>query len=164
LKSLLKRQPLGAASLVVAVVALSVALVGTSFAGGGKVTTKKLANNAVTTKKLADKAVAEGKIADGAVTSVKLANGAVTTGKLGTIQAVQKDLSIPAGPAGNNVDTVDCPAGTTVISGGGAYVVTNAAQDIQIRSSFRSGNGWRVAVVNNGTGTQHYNIEAYCLG
>jgi hypothetical protein len=163
-KDLLKRQPLGAASLVVAVVALSVALVGTSFAGGGKVTSNKLANKAVTTKKLAAKAVTEGKLADSAVTSIKLANGAVVSGKLANIQAVQKNLHIAANS--NAADTVDCPAGTTVISGGGAYIVTSANTDIQIRSSFRSGNGWRVAVKNNdgGAGGQDYTIEAYCLG
>ena len=162
-KDLLKRQPLGAASLILAVVALSVALVGTSFAGGGKVTTKKLANNAVTAKKIKNGAVSNSKIADGAVSSSKLANGAVTATKLGLIEALQKNLSVGAGPAASAVDTVDCPGGTTVISGGAAYQVANANQDIQIRSSFRSGNGWRVAVVNNGAGTQVYTIEAYCL-
>jgi hypothetical protein len=190
-KDLLKRQPLGAASLAVAVVALSVALVGTSFAGGGKVTTKKLANNAVTTKKVANNAITTAKLGDGAVTSAKLGNGAVTSAKLGDgavtsaklgdgavtsaklaggavtatklglIQAAQKNLGV--GALASNVTTVDCPAGTTVISGGAAYQVTNVGQDIQIRSSFRDGNGWRVAVVNNGAGSQNYTIEAYCL-
>ncbi len=161
MRKLVKRQPLGAASLVVAVIALSVALVGTSFAGGGKVTSNRIANKAVTTKKLAAKAVTEGKLGDGAVTSVKLATGAVGFGKLATIQAVTKNLHI-AGNS-NNADTVDCPANTTVISGGGAYIVTGANTDIQIRSSFRSGNGWRVAVKNNDGGGQDYTIEAYCL-
>src|SRR5262249_35645148 len=76
-RNLIKRQPLGAAALVLGVIAICIALAGTSFAGkkgGGKVTTKKLANGAVTTSKLADKSVTEGKIADGAVTSAKLAN------------------------------------------------------------------------------------------
>jgi hypothetical protein len=183
--NLFRRQPLGAAAFVLALIALSAALVVPAVAGkkSSKITTKRLANGAVTNPKLANNAVSDSKIADNAVTTGKIANGAVTDAKLGNgaatnaklgdasvtssklakINTVEQDLPVPAGPNGVAALTVDCPAGTTVISGGGAYVVTTATQDIQIRSSFKSGNGWRVAVVNMGTGAQDYLVDAYCL-
>jgi hypothetical protein len=173
--NLIKRQPLGAAALVLALIALSATLVVPAVAGkkGSKITTKRLANNAVTNPKIANGAVTESKLGNGAVTNSKLGDGAVTSLKLGTeavtasrlakIMTVQQDLPVPAGPGGVAALTVDCPAGTTVISGGGAYVVTNNTQDIQIRSSFKQGNGWRVAVVNEQAGAQDYLVDAYCL-
>jgi hypothetical protein len=175
-KNLIKRQPLGAAAFVLALVALSAALVVPAVGkkkGSGKITTKKIANGAVTNPKLADNAVTSTKIANDAVTNTKIANGAVTSGKLGAgavlsgnlgkIETVQQNLPVGAPVGSTAALTVPCPAGTTVISGGGAYVVTNPAQDIQIRSSFKEGNGWRVAVVNIGGGAQTYQVDAYCL-
>jgi hypothetical protein len=171
-KELIRRQPLGAAALVLALVALSAALVVPAFAGkkskkvklkNGSVTTAKLADGAVTNPKLGNDAVTEGKIAANAVTNGKIANGSVTSNKLGALTTVQKDLAVGAGPNAFAADNVDCPSGTTVLSGGAAYVVTNGGQDIQLRSSFKQGNGWHVAVVNMGAGAQTYRMEAYCL-
>src|SRR5262249_402414 len=133
-KNLFRRQPLGAAAMVIALIALSVAIVGPAFAGkkSAKIGTKQLKNLAVTEAKLANLAVTNGKLGNESVTGGKLATGAVTQSKLANIEAIQKTLPVGVGPA-SNVDTVDCPAGTRVISGGAAYVVTNTNQDIQVR-------------------------------
>jgi hypothetical protein len=73
--------------MVVAVLALCVAVGGTSFAavklGKNAVKTKNIKNNAVTSGKIANGAVTEGKIAANAVTEGKIANGAVTASKIG---------------------------------------------------------------------------------
>jgi hypothetical protein len=143
MKNLIRRQPLGAAALVLSLIALCAALVVPAFAGkkSGKIGTKMLKN--------------------GAVTNSKLGDGSVTASKLGKIETVQKTLVIVGG---NQFDaTVTCPAGTTVISGGAEYVVTVPNADIEIRSSSKEGNGWHVTVFNHLGGVHTYNVEAYCL-
>lgn len=86
-------------ALVVAVIALVVALGGTSYAAitsvprhsvgtrqlrNGAVTAAKLKRSAVRTAKLKNGAVTTAKLKNGAVTTVKLKNGAVTAAKLNT--------------------------------------------------------------------------------
>src|SRR3954451_16389482 len=73
-------------AMVVAILALCMAVGGTSFAAvklsKNAVKTKNIKNGAVTGSKIAANAVTEGKIADSAVTESKIASGAVSAGKL----------------------------------------------------------------------------------
>ncbi len=81
-------------ALVISIVALIVALGGTSYAAfsvpKNSVGSKQLRKSAVTTKKIANGAVTDVKIGRGAVTSAKIANATITgkqinLGKLGTV-------------------------------------------------------------------------------
>lgn len=73
-------------AMVVAILALCLAVGGTSFAavklGKNAVKTKNIKNGAVKASKLAGNAVTEGKIATNAVTESKIAGNAVTEGKI----------------------------------------------------------------------------------
>jgi hypothetical protein len=69
-----KKRP--SSAMLVAIVALIVALAGTSFAA------LRLGKNAVKTKNIKNGAVTSAKIADGAITGGKLAPGAITTGNI----------------------------------------------------------------------------------
>jgi hypothetical protein len=97
--------------MVVALIALTVALGGTSVAAvnqlaANSVGTSQLKSNAVTTPKIKNSAVNASKLASNAVTTAKIAGNAVTNAKIanGTIQPA--DLSSaaktsgPAGPSG----------------------------------------------------------------
>jgi hypothetical protein len=81
-----RRQPLANPALIVAILALVVALAGTSFAalklGKNAVKTKNIKNRAVTNAKIADGAITSGKLAPGAVTTGNIAPGAITTGNI----------------------------------------------------------------------------------
>lgn len=100
--------------MVVALVALTVALGGTSVAAvtqlaANSVGTSQLKNNAVTTPKIKNNAVNASKIAGNAVNSAKIANNAVTSSEIKNATIQPADLSAsaktsgppgPAGPAG----------------------------------------------------------------
>jgi hypothetical protein len=152
-------QKYGKAALIVAVLALVVAV------GGGAYAAKvKLKKNQVTTKVIKNKAVTTKKLAGAAVTSAKLGDASVTATKLGTITTRSKTLGpVAAGTAA--ADTVVCNSDEVPISGGGAYQVSVANADVQIRSSFKdtANNGWRVAVVNEAAAPHSWTIDAYCL-
>ena len=163
---------------VIALAALFVALGGTAFAAS-KIGTNDIKNQAVTKPKIAKKAVTTGRIADQAVTERTLRDQAVTTHKSptarwtrprlrtrrsprrssgGTTQVVSASTSV-AGP-GNGTVSVQCPAGTQVLSGGGganSFLVFGV-------ESFQSGNGW-IWVARNTDGATAHNIfaTAVCL-
>ena len=118
----------------------------------------KIRAQAVTGPKVADAAVSDRKLADAAVTSPKLADGAVTATKLAPLTEVS--LTGPTVPDGEQgTVTAICPDGTTVISGGG-FADTF---EMELTTSIRFGNGWRVQAQND-TGTdQTVTARAYCL-
>jgi hypothetical protein len=72
-------------ALILSLIALVVALAGTSYAAlSNSVGTRQLTDGAVTTKKIKTGAVTTDKIKDGAVTTTKIKNGAVTASKINT--------------------------------------------------------------------------------
>jgi hypothetical protein len=156
------------------------------------VTTEKIADQAVTTDKIADQAVTNGKIApdavdsskildgsiqtgdlgDAQVSNAKLADSSVTTGKIADAQVRAADLGPlvqatgPETAIANNTTgnmSVDCPAGSTVISGGGVYRGGTGNGNVTIRSSQRNGNGWNVVAYNESGASATYQVLAYCL-
>ena len=122
---------------VIALAALFVALGGTAFAAATigtndiknqavtkpkiakkAVTTGRIADQAVTERTLRDQAVTNPKLADSSVDSAKIADSSVTASELGgTTQVVSANTSVNAN--GNGTVSVQCPAGTQVLSGGG---------------------------------------------
>jgi hypothetical protein len=135
--------------------------------GDLKVTETKIADNAVTTGKIADAAVTSNKIADAAVTTNKIANAAVTSPKIATdaVRAAQLaatgQVTNNAGIAanGNASVSVQCPAGTQVINGGG----TATSFGVHMVSTFQTGNGWIVAYQNTTAAAQTITVAAQCL-
>jgi hypothetical protein len=129
-------------AMVVAVLALCVALGGTSFAavklGKNAVKTKNIKNNAVTSGKIANGAVTEGKIAANAVTEGKIANGAVTGGKIangaigsGQLAGTAKSLWVQMDIGGT--DIVGQSGGITVTPNGTGVKVVNFGTNVANR-------------------------------
>lgn len=58
---------------------------------------------------------------------------------------------------------VSCKAGERVISGGSSADTPNFPSLAAIRSSFKSGNGWRTVYANDSGSTMLALAYAYCL-
>jgi hypothetical protein len=136
--------------------------------GETSVSTGKLANNAVTAAKLGADAVTTEKLANNAVNTEKLANGAVTTAKLAgkAVGFGQLDLTFVSGQvnvsAGENKSvTAVCPAGTTVISGGGGFPGV-PGNEVSFVSSEIAGGGWSTEG-RSLAGVHTLVVQAYCI-
>jgi hypothetical protein len=156
------------------------------------VTTDKIADQAVTTDKIADQAVTSGKIAPDAVDSSMILDGSIQTGDLGDAQVANSKLadssvtsakiadaqvraadlgalgttSGPETAIANNTSSnmsVTCPAGSTIISGGGVYRGGTGNGNVTLRSSQKDGNGWNVVAYNESGASATYQVLAYCL-
>ncbi|TET52421.1 MAG: hypothetical protein E3J64_05215, partial [Anaerolineales bacterium] len=71
-----------------------------------------------------------------------------------SVEHVQQNVSIAPGATGSA--TAECPSGSLVVSGGYA-----AHWDVTIFRQYKSGNGWWVGGVNNGT--TNYTMRAYAV-
>lgn len=116
--------------------------------GPQKVTTDKIADAAVTTPKIADAAVTKPKIADTAVGAAALGN---------TTQTVSASATVLAN--NNGFTSVQCPAGSQVLSGGGGA----SSFGVFAVESFQSGNGWLWAAHNDTAANQTIFATAVCL-
>ena len=125
--------------------------------GSQSVTTDKLADLAVTTPKIADQAVGTDKLADSSVNSAKIQDAQVRAAELGPTQLATSTVNVAAN--GNGVAATTCPAGTTVISGGG----TASSFAVHMVTSFRAGNGWIVAYQNTTATQRTITAIATCL-
>jgi hypothetical protein len=165
-------------ALAVSLVALIVALGGTSYAAFrlpmNSVGTKQLRNGAVTTKKLRTGAVTAAKLANGGVTTAKLANGAVTGSKLNFT-----GVTVPNSTNANHADSADSATNATnagelgglapssFVQGGGqvfgAHVLSNSSSyvpivsipglgELQAQTSGGIGVSWLLTNGTNGTG------------
>jgi hypothetical protein len=122
------------------------------------VTERTLRDQAVTTDKIADLAVTNPKLADSSVDSAKIADSSVTASELGSTQQVVSATTSVAGP-GNGTVSVQCPAGTQVLSGGGganSFLVFGV-------ESFQSGNGWLWVARNTDATAHNIFATAVCL-
>jgi hypothetical protein len=127
--------------------------------GAAKVTGAKLADNAVTTTKLANAAVTAPKLAAAAVTRDALENGAVHAEKLAGVSQVSANFR--GHGIINSQLSVQCPTGTTVISGGFQSGVIGGFEP---SGTFRVGNGWQAQGFIPGTNDVTVTVFAYCLG
>jgi len=106
---------------------------------------------------IGDLKVTETKIADAAVTSPKIATDAVRAGQLAATQQVTNTVGIAGN--GNAAVSVQCPAGTQVINGGG----TTSAFTVFMVTTFQTGNGWIVAYHNSTATPRTITAVAQCL-
>lgn len=73
-----------------------------------------------------------------------------------SVEQVMEQITIPANSTGNT--TVDCPAGSIVVSGG--FAGTNG---LRIYHSMKDDNGWRVYGRNTTTASEPMNVYATCM-
>jgi hypothetical protein len=131
------------------------------------VNTDEIAKDAVKADEIAPEAVASSEVANQSLTqddlgpnsvgSSELQAGSVRASELGTIIPVTNSTGIAAGANGGV--SVQCPAGTTVISGG----AQPANFGVELTSSLRSGNGWLYQAKNTNGAASTLTVFAYCL-
>jgi hypothetical protein len=116
-----------------------------------------LAPNSVGSSEVADQALTQDDLGANSVGSSELQAGSVRASELGPIIQVSKNEPIANGANGSI--SVDCPAGTTVISGGGQP----GHYGVEMTSTLRSGNGWLYQAKNNYGAASTITVYAYCL-
>jgi hypothetical protein len=116
-----------------------------------------LAAASVTSSEVADQSLTANDLGPDSVGSSELQAGSVRASELGTIIQVSNDTAIASGA--NASVSVQCPAGTTVISGG------NTATDyrVALTGALRSGNGWLAHAHSYAPNNQTLTVFAYCL-
>jgi hypothetical protein len=117
----------------------------------------EIAENAVTSSEVADQSLTQNDLGPDSVGSSELQAGSVRASELGTI--IQVSNSTPIAAASSGSVSVGCPAGTTVISGGGQP--DNFG--VEMTSTLRSGNGWLYQAKNNNAAASKLTVFAYCL-
>jgi hypothetical protein len=117
----------------------------------------EIAENAVTSAKVADQSLSANDLGPDSVGSSEIQAGAIRSSELGPIIQVSNSTPIAAGANGGV--SVNCPAGTTVISGG----AQPANFGVEMTSSLRSGNGWLYQAKNNNGAASTLTVFAYCL-
>jgi hypothetical protein len=121
------------------------------------VKTDEIADNVVTSSEVANQSLTQDDLGPNSVGSSELQAGAVRASELGTIIQVSNSTGIAANST--NGVSVQCPAGTTVISGG----AQPGNFGVEMTSSLRSGNGWLYQAKNNNGAASTLTVFAYCL-
>lgn len=121
------------------------------------VNSDEIADNAVASSEVADQSLTQNDLGTDSVGSSELQAGAVRASELGPI--IQVSNSTPIAANANGSVSVGCPAGTTVISGGGQP----ANFGVEMTSTLRSGNGWLYQAKNNNGAASTLTVFAYCL-
>jgi len=117
----------------------------------------EIAANAVTSSEVADQSLTQDDLGPNSVGSSELQTGSIRASELGTIIQVSNSTGIAANTT--NGVSVQCPAGTTVISGG----AQPANFGVEMTSSLRSGNGWLYQAKNANGAASTLTVFAYCL-
>lgn len=117
----------------------------------------EIAENAVASSEVADQSLSQNDLGPDSVGSSELQAGSVRASELGTIIQVSNSTPIAANSSGSV--SVQCPAGTTVISGG----AQPANFGVEMTSTLRSGNGWLYQAKNNNGAASTLTVFAYCL-
>jgi hypothetical protein len=132
-------------------------LIGASKLSPGAVTETAIADNAVGSAKVADGSLSEADLGPNSVGSSELQAGSIRASELGPM--IQVTNSTNVAPNGNTLVTATCPAGTTVISGGGLP----SSYAVYLVGSVRSGNGWTAYAHSTSGANTTLTAYAYCL-
>jgi hypothetical protein len=116
-----------------------------------------LGPNSVTSSEVADQSLTQDDLGPDSVGSSEIQAGAIRSSELGPIIQVSNSTGIAANTSFGV--SVQCPAGTTVISGG----AQPANFGVEMTSSLRSGNGWLYQAKNNNAAPSTLTVFAYCL-
>ena len=130
-------------------------------------TNQDLGNASVTSSEIADGTVGSADVSDNSLTANDLATdsvgvselqaSSVRASELGTIVTVSNEVIIKSDSTGTV--SVNCPAGTQVISGGffgGEYKV-------HASGSYMTTNGWHLDGRNGSSNDAKFRVYAYCL-
>lgn len=117
----------------------------------------EIADNAVASSEVADQSLTQDDLGPNSVGSSELQAGSIRASELGTIIQVSNSTGIAANTT--NGVSVQCPAGTTVISGG----AQPGNFGVEMTSSLRSANGWLYQAKNNNGAASTLTVFAYCL-
>ena len=120
-------------------------------------TTGDLGAASVASSEVADQSLTQDDLGPNSVGSSELQTGSVRASELGTIIQVSNSTGIANGANGSV--SVQCPAGTTVISGG----AQPSNFGVEMTSTLRSGNGWLYQAKNNSGAASTLRVFAYCL-
>jgi hypothetical protein len=111
----------------------------------------------VGSSEVADQSLTDQDLGPASVGSTELQGGAVRAQNLGPMFQVSNAVTISAGD--NAAVTATCPAGTTVVSGGGLP----GLYTVNLVGSLRSGNGWQALAHSAATKDTTLTAFAYCL-
>jgi hypothetical protein len=120
-------------------------------------TSADLGAASVTSSEVADQSLTANDLGPDSVGSSELQAGSIRSSELGAIIQTTNAVTIKAGA--NEAVTATCPAGTTVISGGGLPGLYAVA----LVGSIRSGNGWEAYAHSNSGSDTTLTAYAYCL-
>jgi uncharacterized Zn-binding protein involved in type VI secretion len=120
-------------------------------------TNQDLGAASVTSSEVADQSLTATDLGTDSVGSSELQAGAVRSSELGTIIQVSSSATIKG--KDNASAGVACPAGTTVISGGGS----SGFYQVHLASSYRVGNGWHIDARSDANNDTTITAYAYCL-
>jgi hypothetical protein len=120
-------------------------------------TAQDLGPASVTSSEVADQSLTADDLGPNSVGSSELQAGSVRASELGAI--IQASNSTPIAAGANGSVSVNCPEGTTVISGGGQP----ANFGVEMTSTLRSGNGWQYQAKNQNGSASTLTVFAYCL-
>jgi len=121
------------------------------------VTASDLGDASVGASEVQDQSLTSDDLGSASVGSSELQAGAVRASELGPIITVSSSTAIKGND--NASAGVACPAGTTVISGGSSA----GFYQVQVASSYRSGNGWHLDARNEANNETTIAVFAYCL-
>ena len=111
----------------------------------------------VTSSEVADQSLTANDLGPDSVGSSELQAGSVRASELGAI--IQVSTARRSKPAPTPASAVDCPAGTTVISGGN----TAADYRVALTGAQRTGNGWIAHAHSYARHDTSLTVYAYCL-
>jgi hypothetical protein len=111
----------------------------------------------VTSSEVADQSLTDSDLGPDSVGSSELQAGAVRASELGGIIQVSNSTTIKAND--NASVSVQCPAGTAVISGG----ARSGYYQVHLASSYRTGNGWNMDARSAAGTDTTITVYAYCL-
>jgi hypothetical protein len=120
-------------------------------------TNQDLGTASVTSSEVADQSLGAADLSPDSVGSSELQAGAVRAAELGPLLQVSNSATIKGGD--NASTSVACPAGTTVISGGGSA----GFYQVHLTSTYRSGDGWHIDARSAAAGDTTITAYAYCL-
>jgi acyl carrier protein len=125
--------------------------------GAASVTSTEVADNSLTANDLGPDSVGASEIQADAVGSSELQADSVHASELAALLTSQSSTAIKGGD--NASVTATCPAGTTVISGGGSA----GFYQVHLTSTYRVGNGWRIDARSGAVVDTTITAYAYCL-